>query len=628
MRLYNPPAALLPKGDKFSVELAGAKTILALTEEKDFINIASVFDELSLGEFWKDNPAIADQIEKINIKYEDSDALYDPKILAERIISTIDRIRTRGLILFGTASFEGNAFESSVFDELELSFEDQDRLLNLYKKSRIKGAFPNVKKGISGLNEYVEINWFGDASKFFTLTDKKDLNEIAAMTYPYEGTVTGIVAVAQGAANFIILTDTIFKKTDSAQIHIDKRNLNQMFKLLNKGILSAPISWFKIDLGYKGLQSLEGWDEIKDLPEVKKAIASYRDYHRSLIIQKEKKTIEKILDEDLGNPIDFSKLTEEEIEDDLEQIMATLNRLNELQMSSVEESFLYDPPKILFSQASSNLAPIGGAMSLLSIDVGQNISCVASLRENVSWGEFLCDDESQELDEETFFDIREDQDFFELENPIQLRDIYTKTFQNIMRGSELFLGLLELEANSFEFSLFQELPLEETILKKLQESYHLKIRQGKYPQLKDRHIKIIWKGKGKQVFTFPNCFPSILDIAQTIFYDKKYHDKYFTGIVCVDENSTYFYTLTNNIKEENKKVDQTTLKQLFEDLNKSEIALLCWFKINLGLSSLKNHPYWKGAMNYDSLQYVLENYKKYMKTLIEQKKKEDQYRIY
>lgn len=34
MRLYNPPAALLPKGDKFSVELAGAKTILALTEEK------------------------------------------------------------------------------------------------------------------------------------------------------------------------------------------------------------------------------------------------------------------------------------------------------------------------------------------------------------------------------------------------------------------------------------------------------------------------------------------------------------------------------------------------------------------------------------------------------------------
>lgn len=53
-----------------------------------------------------------------------------------------------------------------------------------------------------------------------------------------------------------------------------------------------------------------------------------------------------------------------------------------------------------------------------------------------------------------------------------------------MRGSELFLGLLELEANSFEFSLFQELPLEETILKKLQESYHLKIRQENTPNLK------------------------------------------------------------------------------------------------------------------------------------------------
>jgi len=628
MRLYNPPAALLPKGDKFSVELAGARTILAITEEKDFINITSVFDELSLGEFWKDNPAIADQIEKINVKYEDSDALYDPRVLAERIIFTLDSIRTRGLIFFGTASFEGNAFESTVFDELELSIEDQDRLLNLYKKSRLEGTFPNVKKGISGLNEYVEINWFGEASKFFTLSEKKDWAEIAAMIYPYEGSVTGIVAVAQGAANFIILTDTIFKETDGSQIHIDRRNLNQMFRLLNKGVLSAPISWFKIDLGVSGLESLDGWDEIKDLPELKKAIEDYQDYHRSLIIWREKKSIEQILDEDLGKPIDFSKLTEEEIEDDLEQIMATLNKLNELQMSSVEESFLYNPPKLLFSQARSNFTPIGGAMSLLSIDVGQNISCISYLRENVSWGEFLCDDESQELDEETFYDIQEDQDFFELENPIQLRDIFTSTFQRIMYGSELFLGLLELEANNFEFSLFHELQFPDRILKQLQEIYRLKIRQGKFPKLKDDHIKITWKGRGKRIFTFPNCFPSILDIAETIQKNPIYHGKYVTGIVCVDQESSYFYTLADNILENSGEIDQKTLSTLFEDVQSSDISPFCWFKISLGLSSLKNHPYWKGAMIYDSLQIVLEKYQKYMKALIVQKSKEDQYRIY
>lgn len=628
MRLFNPPAALLPKGDKFSVELAGAKTILAITEEKDFINVSSVFDELSLGEFWKDNPAIADQIEKINVKHEDSDALYDPRILAERIITTLESIRSRGLIFFGTASFEGNAFESSVFDELELSLEDQDRLLNLYKKSRIEGTFPNVKKGVSGLNEFVEINWFGQASKFFTLTEKKSIAEIAAMIYPYEGTVTGIVAVAQGAANFIILTDTIFKESESQQIHIDRRNLNQMFRLLNKGVLSAPISWFKIDLGINGLKSLDGWDEIKDLHEVQKAIDDYLEYQRSLIVWRENKTIEQILDEDLGKPIDISKLTEEEIEEDLWQIMATLNKLNELQMSSVEESFLYNPPKLLFSPTGSNLTPIGGAMSLLSIDVGQNISCIAYLRQSVSWGEFYCDDNSKRLDEETFYNIREDQEFFELENPVQLRDVYTSTFQRIMHGSEIFLGLLELEANNFEFNLFRELQIDENILKQLQDLYRLKIRQGKFPKLKDDHIKIIWKGRGKRIFTFPHCFPSILDIAETVLGDPNYDGTYIIGVVGVDEESSYFYTLTDNIQENPGKIDNNTLNKLFEDVKHKDISLFCWFKINLGLSSLKVHPFWQGAMIYDSFQIVLERYKRYMEALIRQKHKEDQYRIY
>ena len=53
MRLYGPPTALLPKGDKYSVELAGAKILLAMDEEKEFINIGNIFTELSRGEFWQ-----------------------------------------------------------------------------------------------------------------------------------------------------------------------------------------------------------------------------------------------------------------------------------------------------------------------------------------------------------------------------------------------------------------------------------------------------------------------------------------------------------------------------------------------------------------------------------------------
>jgi len=631
VRLYNPPSALLPKGDKFSVELAGAKILLAMTEEKDFINIKSLFEELSLGEFWRDNPAISDQIEKINIKHEDSDALYDPKVLAERVITTLERIQKRGLILFGVASFEGNAFETSVFNELDMNYEDQDRLLNLYKRRRIEGSlgsFPNVKKGISGVNEYVEVNWFGNASPYFNLPNKKNLNDIAAMIYPYDGSVSGIVAVAQGAANFILLTDKIFDDKDEDEIHIDKRTLNQMFDLINKNVLAAPISWFKIQLGYKGLEFLDGWDEIKDMPAVKDAGKKYLDYHRKLIIQKEQKSIEKILDEELGNPIDISQLSEAQIEEDLSEIMGSLNQLNELQMSSVEESILYDPPKILFANANQHSAPIGGAMSLLSIDVGQNISCIADLREDVSWAEYFCDEESQELDVEAFYEIKEDKNYLELENPIQLRDIYSQTFQKIMQGSEAFLGILELESNGFEFSLFQELTINTDNLDKIQKYYRDKIQQGKFPKLQDGHITIVWKGIGKRVFTFPNCFPSILDIAETLHNDENYHDKYVCGVVCVNEKSTYYYTLANNVVSDDDKIDESTLLQMFEDLRNTNLAPFCWFKISLGMESLKIHPFWKIAIQYDTLQIVLENYNKYIQMLIEQKEKEDKYRIY
>ena len=51
MRLYNPPVALLPKGDRYSVELAGAKCILAMDEEKELIKITDIFSELSQGEY-------------------------------------------------------------------------------------------------------------------------------------------------------------------------------------------------------------------------------------------------------------------------------------------------------------------------------------------------------------------------------------------------------------------------------------------------------------------------------------------------------------------------------------------------------------------------------------------------
>ena len=636
MRLYDPPSALFPKGSKYSVELAGAKILLAMDEEKEFHNIGDIFTELSRGDFWRgqENIRIADEIEKINILNEDAEALYDPNVLAIRVITALELIQKRGLLFFGVASFEGNAFETLVFDEVELDPDDQDKLLNLYKAKR-KSGYPDLMPG-EGSDAFTEINFFGAASNYFTIPNKRELHDLAAILYPYEGYASGIVTVAQGAANFILLTDNIFKTKNHSEIHIDRRNLNQMFKLINMGVLAAPISWFKIDLGLKGLEALDGWEKIKDRPEIIDAVSIYQKYLRNLIIAREKNSVEKMLEEDLGTYIqDISSMSDEEIEEDHDKCMGALNRLNELDEEDKAVSLLHDPPKILFAHGKNKKkVAIGGAMSLLAVDVGTNLCCIADLRENVSWGEYILGETPEELDESAFYNIQEDQSFLELENPTELRDIYGKAFQQIMQGSEAFLGVLELESNGFDFSLFRELDIEGEDLQKICDYYRSKIKTGKYPKLQNGFIKVKWRGRGKEYFSFTDEFPSILDIIEKINTGDAYQDKFATGIVATTEESTIFYILANNYSPkhsemtESSKIDHETLSALFEACENTNLAPLCWFKITLGMKTLRNHPYWKQAIQYDTLRIILENYQRYTQELVRIKKTENEYRIY
>jgi hypothetical protein len=618
VKLYYPPAALLPMANREFVELAGAKCILAMNEEKQLFVISNVFSEVSWGEFWKE-AAISDQIEKITVKHDDSDAIYDPQSLADRIKSAFEKIIENRLLFFGVASFEGNAFETVVFDEMEISREESDKLMNLYKSKRVGNAFPNIKKG-----QYCEINFFGEASVYFSLPNKKNIKEIASTIQSYEGNASGIVAVAQGAANFIILTENIGKCVIDCETRIDRKNLTQMFHLLKKGILAAPISWFKIDLGLRGIETLENWEEIKDSDEIRTVKRNYFEYLHGIIAGTSTKSEESILADDIGKPIDLRRMNDVEILTDLDNIMGALNELNELEISDEAISLLYHPPKVLFSYGDKTGAAIGGSTALLSIDVGKNIYCVGDLRHYLSWGEYYKDADSDEIDS---FDGFKNQSFFELENPAMLRDIYMRTFQTIIKNSHIFLGLLELENNAFEFCLFPDLDLSNEDLKKIQSIYRQRSYSGKFPKLQDGYIKITWSGNGKDYFINSDAL-GILDLAEKIKMNPIYQNGHALGIACVDPNSTYFYILTSNFDGGTSFVDFTNLQNMYQKLENTDMAPLCWFKISLGLDTLKLHPFWRDASQYTSLLLVLDNYRKYIADLLQIKQKEDRYRVY
>jgi len=101
-----------------------------------------------------------------------------------------------------------------------------------------------------------------------------------------KGFATGIVCTSRGAANLYIMSDNIIYKEDELpELYIDDDNL----AIIEMGIqreLLFPISWFRIDLGIKSLETLELYDIIRDHPKLNKALERYEKYITSLVYKK------------------------------------------------------------------------------------------------------------------------------------------------------------------------------------------------------------------------------------------------------------------------------------------------------------------------------------------------------
>ena len=94
------------------------------------------------------------------------------------------------------------------------------------------------------------------------------------------------MCTSRGAANLYVLSDNIvFQEDKELDLRIDEENL----AIIELGIqreLLFPISWFRIDLGIKSLETLELWDKIKDNPKLRKALERYEKYVTSLVYKK------------------------------------------------------------------------------------------------------------------------------------------------------------------------------------------------------------------------------------------------------------------------------------------------------------------------------------------------------
>ena len=200
-------------------------------------------------------------------------------------------------------------------------------------------------------------------------------------------------------------------------------------------------------------------------------------------------------------------------------------------------------------------------------------------------------------------------------------------FQKIIQNNQLFFGTFEVESNGFEFCLFPELDINDKSLEQIRHYYKSKINSGKFPKLEEGSIQIYWKGPGKEFFTNPECV-GIYDLAHKIKTHEEYETGEAYGVVCVDSFAAYFYIISGSLTSGQLYGNIDILHALFEACENTEMAPVSWFKISMGLDTIKKNKLWPKIELDEQLQKAKLHYENYTQKLIKIKKKEEEHRLY
>ncbi len=286
-KFINPPSALLASGSKIGVELGGSKIIVSIDNTHNLSSEGNIFTELSWGEFFKEE-GIQDQIDTFTTK-EMTSVREDPNALTETIVKSLRNIMREHRLFYGIIDFECDAFMNlnTVIKGLTLDQKIINKLLDAHKKNRDANRFPQILKGGQEENS-IKITIQGTNKKKLFYAELEKMHDFADILRFAKGFSTGIVCTSRTAAVLFMMNDMIvFKENEVPQLYIDKYCIDVIESGIQRDKL-FPVSWFRVDIGIRSLETLELWDQIKDKPELKKMLADYEDYITSLIVTKYK----------------------------------------------------------------------------------------------------------------------------------------------------------------------------------------------------------------------------------------------------------------------------------------------------------------------------------------------------
>ncbi len=267
---------------------------------------------------------IEDQIDTFTTE-EFSSVRDDPEKLTERLINAIEKIIREGKVLYGIGDFEVDAFmdENVIIEGLELDYTTVNRLMEAHKKSRDLSLFPNLIR--SHLGNRIRMEFQGESKYLFQITGNK-IEDVADKIRNIRGFGVGLVCTSRGAANFYIISDNIVEsESEFKDIYIDQDNIDIVFLAIQRELL-FPISWFRIDMGIKALETLDLWEEIKENPKLNLTLNRYDEYLQNLLYRKYKPMSEARSGKSIEK--DFYDMTPEEKEHALDEMKKAIGILD------------------------------------------------------------------------------------------------------------------------------------------------------------------------------------------------------------------------------------------------------------------------------------------------------------
>ncbi|MFX1326451.1 MAG: hypothetical protein ACFE8N_15985 [Promethearchaeota archaeon] len=324
IEFYNPPSAILASGTKKGVELGGSKLLLSIDQSHNLYSEGIIYSELSWGAFYQEE-GLEDQIDTFETKEYDS-IREDPEALVKTIVESIYNIMNNQKLFYGIVDFEVDAFlnQNTIIPGLKLDYQIINKLLEAHKKTRDAELFPEILSGSKGRSR-IKLEFQGTKRTNLHLNGTK-LEDYADLLRMAKGFATGIVCTSRGAANLYIMSDNIIFKDDIIpELYIDEENL----QIIDMGIerqLLFPISWFRIDLGIKSLETLELWDKIKTYSKLEKAMAYYDRYIGGLVYKKFQ-LMASTIGKDVGE--DFNELDPQERRQALKDMAEAIRKLTD-----------------------------------------------------------------------------------------------------------------------------------------------------------------------------------------------------------------------------------------------------------------------------------------------------------